>query len=149
MSLQWAVLLVCVTETQDFTGDREMVCWSESDLPARDTGLMAAGQVIQFKAQVTVDDRTEQRRLSGSQIRELKARKAGQKGTVELTLWAGRNNGDDLQRIKSIIAEYPGKAPVLLHIQNGAGKRATIELAEEFLVNPNPALNRELAAYMS
>ena len=66
-----------------------------------------------------------------------------------MTLWAGRNNGDDLQRIKSIIAEYPGKAPVLLHIQNGAGKRATIEMADEFLVNPNPALSRELAAYMS
>jgi len=138
-----------VVIVQDFTGDREMVCWSESYLPARDAGLMAAGQVIQFKAQVTVDDRTEQRRLSGSQIRELKGRKFGTKGTVELTLWAGRNNGDDLQKIKSIIAEYPGKAPVLLHIQNGAGKRATIELAEEFLVNPNPALNRELAAYMS
>ncbi|MEJ6641805.1 MAG: DNA polymerase III subunit alpha [Akkermansiaceae bacterium] len=138
-----------VVIVQDFTGDREMVCWSESYLPARDAGLMAAGQVIQFKAQVTVDDRTEQRRLSGSQIRELKSRKTQAKGTVELTLWAGRNNGDDLQRIKSIIAEYPGKAPVLLHIQNGAGKRATIEMADEFLVNPNPALSRELAAYMS
>lgn len=134
---------------QDFTGDREMVCWSESYLPARDAGLMEAGKVIQFKAQVTVDDRTEQRRLSGSQIKELKVRKARKKGTLELTLWSGRHGGDDLQKIKSILAEYPGKAPVLLHVQNGAGKRATIEVGEEFNVNPNSALNRELAGYLS
>ena len=105
--------------------------------------------MIQFKAQVSVDDRTEQRRLSGSQIKELKVRKARKKGTLELTLWSGRHNDGDLQKIKSILAEYPGKAPVVLHIQNGAGKRATIEAGEEFYVNPNPALNRELAGYLS
>jgi DNA polymerase-3 subunit alpha len=138
-----------VLSVQDFTGDREMVCWSESYLPARDAGLMEAGKVIQFKAQVTVDDRTEQRRLSGSQIKELKVRKPGKKGTLELTLWSGRHNDNDLEKIKSILAEYPGKAPVLLHIQNGAGRRVTIEAGEEFYVNPSPALNRELASYLS
>jgi len=138
-----------VIVVQDFTGDREMVCWSESYLPARDAGLMAAGQVIQFKAQVTVDDRTEQRRLSGSQIRELKAKRAKKNGFVELTLWAGRNTPEDLQRIKSILVEYPGSTPVLLHVQNGAGKRATIELPEEFHATLNVALQRELGPWMS
>lgn len=137
-----------VVTVQDFTGDREMVCWSESYLPARDAGLMASGQVIQFKAQVTVDDRTEQRRLSGSQIRELKARRSKKNGALELTLWSGRNTLDDLHKIKDILAEYPGKMPVLLHVQNGAGKRATIELAQKFSVNINPALQRELQSWM-
>ena len=138
-----------VIVVQDFTGDREMVCWSESYLPARDAGLMESGRVIQFKAQVTVDDRTEQRRLTGSQIRELKAKRGKKNDVVELTLWTGRNTPDDLQRIKGILAEYPGKVPVLLHVQSGAGKRATIELPEEFYATLNVASQRELAPWMS
>ncbi|MFT7302285.1 MAG: DNA polymerase-3 subunit alpha [Akkermansiaceae bacterium] len=137
-----------VVVVQDFTGDREMVCWSESYLPARDAGIMLAGKVIQFKAQVSVDDRTEQRRLNGSQIRELKTKRVKKSGTVELTLWTGRSSPEELQKIKRILAEYPGKTPVLLHIQSGAGKRATIEIPEEFHATVNTALQRELAPWM-
>jgi len=137
-----------VVVVQDFTGDREMVCWSESYLPARDAGIMVTGKVIQFKAQVSVDDRTEQRRLSGSQIRELKPKRVKKNGSMELTLWSGRSTPDDLQKIKGILAEYPGKTPVIMHIQNGAGKRATIELPEEFHASVNVALQRELAAWL-
>ncbi|MDA7880970.1 DNA polymerase III subunit alpha [Akkermansiaceae bacterium] len=137
-----------VVHIQDFTGDREMVCWSESYLPARDAGLMEPGKVIQFKAQVSVDDRTEQRRLTGSQIRELKSKRKKVGGTLELILWTGRHNPEDLHKIKEVLREYPGNVPVLMHIQSGAGKRATIELPEQFNVNLNPALQRELAAWM-
>ncbi len=138
-----------VVVVQDFTGDREMVCWSESYLPARDAGLMVAGRVIQFQAQITVDDRTEQRRLTGSQIKELKVRKAKKGAAVELTLWTGRNSVGDLEKIKGVLAEYPGKVPVLLHVQSGAGKRATIELPEDCRVTVNPALERELASWIA
>ncbi|MGB2455264.1 MAG: DNA polymerase III subunit alpha, partial [Akkermansiaceae bacterium] len=137
-----------VVVVQDFTGDREMVCWSESYLPARDTGLMEAGRVIQFKAQVTVDDRTEQRRLTGSQIRELKEKRVKRNGIVELTLWTGRSTPDDLEKIKNILAEYPGKTPVMMHIQSGAGKRVTMELPEKYYATFNVALQRELAPWM-
>ena len=137
-----------VVVVQDFTGDREMVCWSESYLPARDAGLMEAGRVIQFKAQVTVDDRTEQRRLTGSQIRELKEKRVKRNGIVELTLWTGRSTPDDLQKIKNILAEYPGKTPVMMHIQSGAGKRVTMELPEKYYATFNVALQRELAPWM-
>ncbi|MDA7528865.1 DNA polymerase III subunit alpha, partial [Akkermansiaceae bacterium] len=137
-----------VVVVQDFTGDREMVCWSESYLPARDAGLMEAGRVIQFKAQVTVDDRTEQRRLTGSQIRELKEKRVKRSGIVELTLWTGRSTPDDLQKIKNILAEYPGKTPVLMHIQSGAGKRVTMELPEKYHATFNVALQRELSPWM-
>jgi DNA polymerase-3 subunit alpha len=137
-----------VVVVQDFTGDREMVCWSESYLPARDAGLMEAGKVIHFKAQITVDDRTEQRRLTGSQIKELKPRRVKKNGVVSLTLWSGRNSVRDLHRIKDILAEYPGKIPVVIHVQNGAGKRATIELPPEFYVSDAPALKRELTPWI-
>ncbi|MGB0144068.1 MAG: DNA polymerase III subunit alpha, partial [Akkermansiaceae bacterium] len=138
-----------VVVVQDFTGDREMVCWSESYLPARDAGLMEAGKVIQFKAQITVDDRTEQRRLTGSQIKELKARRVKKDGLLELTLWSGRNPLSDLHRIKDILAEYKGKTPVSIHVQNGAGKRATVELPVEFHARECVGLRRELSPWIA
>ncbi|MGJ8696123.1 MAG: DNA polymerase III subunit alpha [Verrucomicrobiaceae bacterium] len=138
-----------VVVIEDFTGSSEMVCWSESYMPARDAGLMAAGQVIRFQAQVTVDDRTEQRRLMGSQIKELKARRKKTGGILELTLWTGRHGSEDLQRIKGILEEYPGKVPVQIHFQSGAGNRATMELPEGVGVTMNPALERELNPWLT
>ncbi|MDA7864032.1 MAG: DNA polymerase III subunit alpha [Akkermansiaceae bacterium] len=136
-----------VVTIEDFTGSVEMLCWSESYLPARDAGLMAAGQVIRFQAQISIDDRTEQRRLTGSQIKELKARRKKAGGGLELTLWTGRHNNDDLQKIKAILAEYPGTVPVQVHFQSGAGNRATMELPETMCVAMNPALEREIAPW--
>lgn len=134
---------------EDFTGSSEMVCWSESFLPARDAGLMSPGQVLRFQAQISVDDRTEQRKLTGSQIKELKPRKKKSGGFVELTLWTGRHGLDDLRKIQSILAEYPGKIPVILHFQSGAGQRATMELPQEIGVDlKNPALHRELSPWI-
>jgi len=138
-----------VLYVQDFTGDRELLAWAESYLPARDAGLMEVGKVIHFKAQVTVDDRTEQRRLMGSQIKELKPKRKKKSGTVELTLWTGRHGLEDLQKIKDILTEASGTLPVLLHIQSGAGKRATVELPEEFSAKMSPALERKLAPWSS
>ncbi len=138
-----------VLSVQDFTGDRELLAWSESYLPARDAGLLEVGKVIHFKAQVTVDDRTEQRRLVGSQIKELKAKRVKKNGTLELILWTGRHDTKDLDQIKAILEKHPGKVPVLLHVQSGAGTRATIELSEEFHAKLSPALERELAPWIA
>lgn len=137
-----------VVVVQDFTGDVEMVCWSESYEPARAAGLMEAGKVIQFKAKVTVDDRTGSRRLMASQIRELRPKRGGKGSRVELTLWSGRNKREDLERIRGILVEYPGEVAVVIHVQSGAGKRASVELGEEFWVRMSPALVRELGPWM-
>ena len=135
---------------EDFTGSAEMVCWSESYLPARDLGLMQPGQVIRIQAQITVDDRTEQRRLTGSQIKELKPRKKKAGGLLELTLWSGRHGPEDLQKIQSILAEYPGKIPVIMHFQSGAGQRASMEMPAHIGVDfKNPALHRELSQWIA
>ena len=60
---------------EDFTGSRELMCWAESYSPACEAGLMEAGQIIRFKAAINIDDRTEQRRLTGSDFRQLKPAK--------------------------------------------------------------------------
>ena len=127
---------------EDFTGSRELMCWAESYSPAREAGLMEAGKIIRFKAAIGIDDRTEQRRLTGSEFRELKpARgKAKKSAALELQVRVARNNRQDLEQIREVLTLHPGKHPVLLHVLNGAGKRATVEVAEEFWVKDSPEL---------
>ena len=136
-----------VLHIEDFTGSCEVVCWSESYTPARDEGLLMSGSVIRFKANVQVDERTESLRLTGAGIKELKAKKATANGAVGLTLWIARNNNDDLEKIREALSHHPGKTPVEIHLQSGAGKRATVAVSEKYWVKKSDALDRALAAW--
>ena len=134
---------------EDFTGSREVMVWGESFVPARDAGMMVAGKVIRFKAAIQIDDRTDSRKLTGSEFHELKTRGAGANGKfVELTLWTARHSEVDLEEIREAIAENPGKTPVVLHFQNSAGKRATMELGEEFKVRKGEKMEAALGRWM-
>ncbi|MGJ8676156.1 MAG: DNA polymerase III subunit alpha [Akkermansiaceae bacterium] len=137
-----------VLHIEDFTGSCEVVCWSESYIPARDAGLLMSGSVIRFQANVQIDDRTETLRLTGSQIKELKAKKASASGSIELTLWVARHNNDDLQKIHSILKAHPGKTPVEIHLQSGAGKRATIEVGDKLQVKKSDELEKALSSWI-
>ncbi len=138
-----------VMVVEDFTGSAEVVMWGESFVPARDAGVLAPGKVIKFKAAIQVDDRTESRRLTGSEISELKPRgSAASKGAVELTLWTARHSERDLADIREAIAANPGKVPVFLHFQNSAGRRATVELGESYRVKRTEVLEKALARWM-
>jgi DNA polymerase-3 subunit alpha len=123
--------------------------WGESFVPARDAGVLVPGKVIRFKAQIQVDDRTDSRRLTGSEINELKPRGASAtKGALELTLWTSRHSERDLQEIRDALAANPGKVPVFLHFQNSAGKRATLELGENYGVRRSETLEKSLGRWM-
>ncbi len=136
-----------VLHIEDFTGSCEVVCWQESYVPARDAGLLMSGSVIRFKANVQVDERTETLRLTGSEIKELKVRKNAKNGSVQIGLWLSRHSEQDLQKIRSILAEHPGSTPVEIHLQSGSGKRATIEAGETLRVKKSPALTKALAEW--
>ncbi len=136
---------------EDFTGSRELMCWAESYTPAREIGLMEAGQIIRFKAAIGIDDRTEQRRLTGSDFKALKPAKGGKgkaKG-LELQVRVARNNRHDLEQIRDVLTLHPGKTPVYLHVLNGAGKRATVELGEEYWVKDSPELESAVSKWAS
>lgn len=137
-----------VLHIEDFTGSCELVCWSESYSPAREAGLLMSGSVIRLKANVQVDDRTETLRLTGSEIKELKARAPGKNGAVQVTLWVARHSEKDLQDIHAILKQYPGTTPVEIHLQSGTGKRATIEAGEKLRVKKCDALSQSLAEWM-
>ena len=137
---------------EDFTGSRELMCWAESYSPAREAGLMEAGQIIRFKAAINIDDRTEQRRLTGSEFRALKparGKAAAKSSALELQVRVARNNREDLEQIRDALALHPGKTPVYLHVLNGAGKRATVELGEEFWVQSCPELEVAVGRWAS
>jgi len=136
---------------EDFTGSAEVLLWSESYLPARDAGVLEPGKVVRFRAAVSVDDRTNQRRLTGYEISELKPRGgngAKNRGPIELTLWTARHCERDLEEILDAIRANPGKSRVVLHFQNSAGRRVTIEPSEEFRVRRGPALEQALGRWM-
>ncbi|BDS07509.1 DNA-directed DNA polymerase [Oceaniferula spumae] len=137
-----------VLHIEDFTGNCEVVCWSESYSPAREAGLLMSGSVIRLKANVQVDERTESLRLTGSEIKELKARAPGKNGAVQVTLWVARHSEDDLMNIRKVLQQHPGTTPVEIHLQSGTGKRATIEAGEKLRVKKCAALNQSLAEWM-
>jgi DNA polymerase-3 subunit alpha len=133
---------------EDFTGSCELMCWAESYLPARDAGLLEEGKVISLKGAVQVDDRTEARRITGSGLKELKPRsmKTGT-GPVELSLWMARHGRQELEEIHRVLTAHPGPTQVLLHIQSGNGRRATIECGARFHVQRSDELEKALARF--
>ena len=136
-----------VIHIEDFTGSCEVVCWSESYTPAREAGLLMSGKVIRLQASIKVDDRTETLSLTGSQLKELKARKGSQNGSVQVNLWLARHTKSDLESIRSILAEHPGETPVEIHLQSGTGKRATVQAGESLRVKKSAALDKALAKW--
>ena len=138
-----------VVVIEDFTGSAEVLFWNESFVPAREAGLLTVGNVIRFRAAVQVDERTQGRRMSGSDVQELKPRKAAANGSgpVELQLWTTRHSERDLEDIRIALSAHPGETPVLLHIHNSAGRRVTIEADERFRVRRSPALDRALSLW--
>ena len=137
---------------EDFTGSRELMCWAEDYSPAREAGLMEAGKIIKFKATISIDDRTEQRRLTGidfSELKPVRGKANGKNSVLELQVRVARNNRHDLEQIREVLSLHPGKQPVLLHVLNGAGKRVTVEVGEEFWVKSSPELSAAVGRWVS
>jgi DNA polymerase-3 subunit alpha len=135
---------------EDFTGSTEVMLWGETFVPARDAGLLAPGSIIKMKCAIQIDDRTGGRRLTGYEIGELKPRKAAAngKGPLELTLWTNRHSEMDLEEIHRALKRHPGKTPVMLHFQNSAGKRVTLEAGENHQVKRGPELEGALERWI-
>lgn len=134
---------------EDFTGSREVMVWAESYVPARDDGILVPGKVLRFKVAIQIDQRTDSRKVTASELAELKTRSGGAKGkTLELTLWTARHSERDLEEIRVAIAGHPGKTPVLIHFQNSAGQRATLQLGDEFKVRRDAKLEAALGCWI-
>ncbi|MCX6866941.1 MAG: DNA polymerase III subunit alpha [Verrucomicrobia bacterium] len=136
---------------EDFTGSAEIMLWGETFVPARDTGLLEAGKILQLKCTVQVDDRTGGRRLTGYELSELKPKPqlSNDLRPLELMLWTTRHSVGDLDEIMHAIAAHPGTTPVLLHFQNGTGCRVTVAANEAFNVRRNDTLDAALNRWLN
>jgi len=134
---------------EDFTGSCEVMLWSESFIPARDSGILVPGNIIKLKIAIQLDDRTGGRRLTGSNIDELKTKKASAaKGPLELLLWTHRHTAKDLEEIHYHVTGHPGTTPLILHFQNSAGKRLSLQTSETYSVKRSPELHQALDRFM-
>ena len=134
---------------EDFTGSCEVMLWSESYLPARDSGILIPGNIIRLKVAIQLDDRTGGRRITGSDIAELKPKKANNgKGPLELLLLTQRHTAKDLEEIHYHITGHPGPTPLILHFQNSAGKRLSLQPSPIYHVKRSPELHQALDRFM-
>jgi len=137
---------------EDLTGVREVLSWSESYTPALEEGLLEPGSVVRMAVNIQDDDRSDQRRVSGSQIKEIKTKRGGDdKDTLNLNLWTSRHDQQDLDYILGVLKKYPGKVGVKVTIQNTLGQRTQLELPDHLKIRTktNPDLNRELERFLS
>lgn len=138
-----------ILTVEDFTGSCEVMLWSESFIPARDSGIIVPGNIIKLKIGIQIDDRTGGRRLTGGSLSELKTRKVNaNKGPLELLLWTHRHSEKDLEEIHYHLTGHPGPTPVILHFQNSAGKRLSLEPAEKYSVKRSEQLLHSLDRFM-
>ena len=139
-----------ILTVEDFTGSCEVMLWSETFIPARDSGILLPGNIIRLKVGIQIDDRTGGRRLTGGSLSELKTRKASanNKGPIELLLWTHRHTEKDLKEIHYHITGHPGSTPILLHFQNSAGKRLSLQPSETYSVKRSDELLQSLDRFM-
>ena len=139
-----------ILTVEDFTGSCEVMLWSESFVPARDSGILAPGNIIRLKIAIQLDDRTGGRRLTGSNIEELKTKKPSPsgKGPLELLIWTHRHTEKDLDEIRYHITGHPGETPVILHFQNSAGKRLSLQPSGIYHVKRSTELLQALDRFM-
>ena len=136
-----------ILTVEDFTGSCEIMLWSETFVPARDSGILVPGNIIKLKIGIQLDDRTGGRRLTGASLSELKTKKATSKGPVELLLYTHRHKTKDLEEIRYHLTGHPGDTPVLIHFQNSAGKRLSIASGVAYHVKRSEELMNSLEKF--
>lgn len=137
---------------EDYSGISEIMLWGETFSPAKESGLLEAGLCVKLKCAVQKDDISERFRLNGYEVKALQpAKKTARKAveTLELLLWTTRHTAQDLDSILEIVQKYPGETPLLIHVQNSAGRRATIEAAASLSVTISDSLEKALRPWLS
>ncbi len=140
-----------IITVEDFTGSTEIMLWKESYVPSRESGLLDVGSVVRFRGQIQEDDRTQQRKISASDFKQLKAKQKAVNiaaNALQLTLWVGRHGQEDLDQIKSLLVANPGRSSVVISVVSGTGKRAVINTSETYKVAKSKKLKKELAAWI-
>jgi DNA polymerase-3 subunit alpha len=130
-----------VAELEDLDGAAECIFFPQ--IYQANQGLLAADQVVVVKARV--DGRDETPKLVAMDVSRPAAAEADGTRPVELWLAARVCNGQTVDRLKGILSNHRGRAPVHLNIE-GATKTMTVTLGDQYRVDPKNGLYAEIKA---
>ena len=141
-----------IITVEDFTGSTEALVWGDSFTKACEVeGLLQAGSFVRFRARISEDEKTGGKKVSANGLELLDAGSKKRKGKApafyEIVLNTARHNAEDLELIKGILLDHPGKMPVHITFRNSLGNRASIELGERYRVTPSAKLDELLSLY--
>ncbi len=151
---------------EDFTGQIEMMCWSDDYEKLKD--VLANGAVLALRCRVSKDQKTDGNRVTLNNAAPLKPKAARPRNAgdpdpslpkppppppppkpIVLRLNTKQHDENDLERIEEVLSQYPGTLPVFIEIsRNGSGGKARLELDPAFHVTPGADLRRALTVWM-
>lgn len=142
-----------IITVEDFTGSTEALLWGDSYAKAAAVeGLLQEGSFVHFRARISLDEKTGGKKVSANGL-ELIGGRSRRRGSgkapayYEITLNTSRHTKGDLDLIRRILEEHPGRTPVHITFRNSLGNRASIELGERYRVTPSPRLDEQLSLY--
>jgi DNA polymerase-3 subunit alpha len=148
---------------EDFTGQVEMMCWSDDYEKLKD--VLADGAVLSLRVRVSKDQKTDGNRVTLNGATLLKPKAAKPRNATDpdpseapppkppappkpvVLKLNGTHDETDLERIHEVLIAHPGTLPVFLEISRG-GHKARLELDESFRVTPGPDLRRALTVWL-
>ena len=149
---------------EDFTGQVEMMCWSDDYEKLKD--VLANGAVLCLRIRVSKDQKTDGNRVTMNNAQALKPKAAKPRNASDpdpslpppskppappkpyvLRLNTKQHDATDLERIQEVLLAHPGTLPVFLEISQN-GHKARLELDESFRVTPGPDLRRALTVWL-
>lgn len=145
-----------IITVEDFTGSTEALLWGDSYSKATEIeGLLELGSFVRFRARLTIDSRTNDKKVSANGLEPLSKFKRANKSNknnkskpyYEITVNTARHTSEDLQQIKDILLRHSGRSPVRLSFRNTLGSRQSIELGEKYRVKESEMLNEELSRF--
>jgi DNA polymerase-3 subunit alpha len=138
---------------EDMTYTLEVVVWN--DVYVKVSDALVAGRVIEIKG--TLDKRDELLRGTASELRLLALgringvndiRPDASQDSAVLLQFSAATTGDELRRVREILASSPGHRPVQLLFDRGDGNLVRLHAGAEFRVNVTPALQEKLSQWL-
>ena len=138
---------------EDFTGTSEALAWPDDFEKCKEFIKDAA--VVEIRARIRKDDRTETNSLTAQSVTPLKPRKQRAKPAEEappeepppakikplvLRLDAARHTAGDVESLKTVLLQHPGDVPVEFDITTTDGKSLRLAAGKEFCVEQSKDL---------
>ncbi len=138
-----------VLNFEDFTGSTEVMVWNETYQKCN--GLLAKGAVVEIRAKVEQDSRSETNRLMAEEIKAVapdpdyvpptnpgggrNGRPSPGARPVLVELDARRDAPSAIARLREIAADHPGERPLHLRVRAEDGRVVTLEAGGRYRVS--------------